>query len=110
MRRLRFLNDTPVALEEIWFDARHRKGLKAADLSEALYLFYKEALGFWISRVEDQVSVGSVPDWHPPEFKLVAGEACGAIERKSWSGANQLEEWSTTWFDPKLARYTARWH
>lgn len=110
VRRLRFLNDTPVALEEIWFDTRHRKGLTAADLNEALYLFYKETLGFWISRVEDQVSVGSVPDWRPPEFDGATGDACGAIERKSWSGTNQLEEWSTTWFDPKLARYTARWH
>jgi DNA-binding GntR family transcriptional regulator len=109
VRRLRLLGGLPVALEEIWFDARHRKGLQAADLSEALYLFYRQSLGFWISRVEDHVSVAVAPAWAPPEFGCPVQEVCGQIERKAWSGANKLEEFSRTWFDPKLARYTARW-
>ncbi len=109
LRRLRLLDDKPVALEEIWFDARHKAGLKAADLSEALYLFYKEQLGFWISRVEDQVSVAAAPHWTPKDFSMAPGQACGLIERKAWSGANKIEEFSKTWFDPQAARYTARW-
>ncbi|MEN9539792.1 MAG: hypothetical protein RLZZ126_2027, partial [Pseudomonadota bacterium] len=109
VRRLRWLNDVPAALEEIWFDTRHRKGLKPAQLSEALYLFYKESLGFWIARVEDQVSVGAVPDWVPPQFPMAVGEACGVVRRQSWSGADQLEEISVTWFNPASARYAARW-
>lgn len=109
VRRLRLLGGLPVALEEIWFDARHRQGLKAADLSEALYLFYKESLGFWISRVEDHVGVGKVPHWAPAEFHCAATQVCGLIERRAWSGANKLEEFSRTWFDPERARYTARW-
>jgi GntR family transcriptional regulator len=109
VRRLRWLNETPAALEEIWFDARHRKNLKPADLSEALYLFYKESLGFWIARVDDQVTVGAVPGWCPPEFALQSGQACGTIRRKSWSGADQIEELSTTWFNPAVAHYAARW-
>lgn len=109
LRRLRLLGDLPVALEEIWFDARHRPGLKAAELSEALYLFYKESLGFWISRVEDHVTVGKVPLWAPPDFSCAVAQVCGLIERRAWSGANKLEEFSRTWFDPERARYTARW-
>lgn len=109
LRRLRLLGGLPVALEEIWFDARHRKGLKASELSEALYLFYKESLGFWISRVEDHVAVGKVPLWAPPDFPSAPAQVCGLIERRAWSGANKLEEFSRTWFDPKRARYTARW-
>ncbi len=109
VRRLRWLNDTPAALEEIWFDARHRKNLKPADLSEALYVFYKESLGFWIARVDDHVSAGEVPDWRPDQFGLQPGQACGVVQRKSWSGANQIEEQSTTWFNPKVAHYAARW-
>jgi GntR family transcriptional regulator len=109
LRRLRLLDELPVALEEIWFDARHRPGLKAADLSEALYLFYKEQLGFWISRVEDHVSVSPAPAWAPQEFLREPRQVCGLIERKAWSGANKLEEFSKTWFDPQMARYTARW-
>lgn len=109
VRRLRLLGGVPVALEEIWFDARHRKGLQAGDLSEALYLFYKESLGFWISRVQDHVSVGQVPAWAPADFSCAPSGACGLIEREAWSGANKLEEFSRTWFDPHRARYTARW-
>lgn len=109
VRRLRLLADVPVALEEIWFDARHRDDLKAADLHDALYLFYKQQLGFWISRVEDHVAVGKVPHWAPEDFSCAPVEVCGLIERQAWSGANKLEEFSRTWFDPKRARYTARW-
>jgi GntR family transcriptional regulator len=109
VRRLRLLDGLTVALEEIWFDARHRSLLKAADLSEALYLFYKESLGFWISRVQDHVSVGQAPAWAPSDLSCAPGKVCGLIEREAWSGSNQLEEFSRTWFDPLRARYTARW-
>ncbi len=109
VRRLRLLNNEPVALEEIFFDARHRAALKAEELGEALYLFYKQQLGFWISHVEDHVSVATVPAWAPAGFGLEPGMPCGTVERKSWAGSSQLEEYSTTWFDPARARYTARW-
>lgn len=109
VRRLRYLSDTPVALEEIWFDARHRDTLAREDLGEALYHFYQEELGFWISHVEDQVGVGTVPAWAPALFTQPAHSSCGQIERWSWAGNNSLEEYSVTWFNPELAHYTARW-
>jgi GntR family transcriptional regulator len=109
IRRLRLLGGRPAALEEIYFDARHRPGLEAGDLSEALYLFYKEQFGFWISHVDDHVSVGTVPNWAPAAFGLAVGQPCGTVERQSWAGSNAREEYSNTWFDPAVARYTARW-
>lgn len=109
LRRLRLLDGVPVALEEIWFDARHRANLQPSDLQQALYVFYQQTLGFWISRVEDRVSVGTVPSWAPAAFPCTAGQPCGWIERQAWSGSDQLEEFSLTWFDPARARYTARW-
>jgi DNA-binding GntR family transcriptional regulator len=109
LRRLRCLHHLPVALEEIWFDARHRPGLQLKDLGEALYQFYQMELGFWIARVEDHVGVGQVPSWTPSLFRLPAGSACGWVERTSWSSQGALEEVSTTWFNPALVRYTARW-
>ncbi len=109
LRRLRLLGGQPAALEEIFFDARHRADLQAGELSEALYLFYREQFGFWISHVHDHVSVGAVPAWAPAAFGLVAGQPCGSVERQSWAGSNECEEYSTTWFDPAIARYSARW-
>ena len=112
LRRLRLLNNTPVALEEIYFDSRHTANLQLADLSEALYLFYQERMGFWISKVEDRIGVGQVPAWAkdltPKLFGLGAGTACPMIERWSTSGANQIEEYSITWLDSSLARYINR--
>ena len=109
VRRLRLLNDTAIALEEIWFDARHRSKLQAQDLGEALYQFYGQHLGFWITHVEDRVLAGPAPDWAPAAGGLVAGQPCGKIERWSYAGSGILEEFSTTWFHPERARYVARW-
>lgn len=112
LRRLRLLNNTPIALEEIYFDKRHAQNLQLADLSEALYLFYQERLGFWISSVEDRIGMGEVPAWSaelaPKLFSLGAGSPCPVVERWSMSGASQIEEHSVTWFDPLRARYVNR--
>lgn len=109
VRRLRFLDDTPVAVEEIWFDARHREHLRIEQLDEALYHFYETELGFWISHAEDRLRVGTVPDWAPAQFSLPPGHSCCAIERKAWSSNGTLEEFSSTWVDTRLAHYMARW-
>jgi GntR family transcriptional regulator len=108
VRRLRFLNNEPIALEEIYFDSKHHPHLKQADLGEALYLFYKERLGFWIASAEDRVGISDVPDWSPAEFQLVIGNACASVERISYSGKNEIEEYSNTWFDSERCRYINR--
>jgi GntR family transcriptional regulator len=109
VRRLRFLNDTPVAVEEIWFDARHRDHLRIEQLDEALYHFYETELGFWISRAQDRLKVGTVPDWAPAALQLAPGQACCQIERQAWSSGGTLEEFSNTWVNTQLAHYVARW-
>lgn len=109
LRRLRFLNETPVAVEEIWFDARHREGLRIEQLDEALYHFYETELGFWISRAEDRLRIDSVPDWAPAQFPLPSGHSCCKIERQAWSSGGTLEEFSSTWVDTRVAHYVARW-
>ncbi len=107
-RRLRYLSGVPAALEEIWLDGSAAETLSRADMSESLYLYYKNHLGFWITRVQDQVGLGHVPDWAPPEFGRRPGEACGYVERISWTQSNVSIEFSRTWFDHEKARYVAR--
>ena len=109
VRRLRFLNDIPVAVEEIWFDARHREDLRIEQLDEALYRFYETELGFWISRAQDRLTVGAVPAWSPAQFPLPSGHSCVKIERQAWSSGGTLEEFSSTWVDTRVAHYVARW-
>ncbi|MCL6285202.1 GntR family transcriptional regulator [Ruegeria sp. 2012CJ41-6] len=107
VRRLRYLNDTVIAVEEIWLDAS--AGLiRRRDLSDSLYHYYQNQLGFWIRRAEDRVSVGEVPDWAPTQFAKPHGTPIGYIERFSWADTSQPVEFSRTWFDPDRALYVQR--
>ena len=107
VRRMRYLNDTIIAVEEIWLD--ESAGLiKRSLLSDSLYRYYQHQLGFWISRAEDRVSVGQLPDWTPVAFTKAAGETVGYIERFSWSDKAEPVEFSKTWFDPDRATYVQR--
>ena len=108
LRRLRLLNSSPVALEEIFFDTRHNDKLLVNDLGEALYFFYQNQLHFWIANAVDRLSISSVPAWSPNLFGLAVDAPCGYIERESWSGAAVREEFSRTWFDPSLCQYVSR--
>ena len=108
LRRLRLLNNTPIALEEIYFDTRHNNNLTINDLGEALYLFYQTKLHFWIASATDRLGMSAVPAWSPSLFKLAAGAPCGYIERESWSGTDTIEEFSRTWFDASACQYVSR--
>ena len=76
--------------------------------ADSLYLFYRQALGIWISRAEDRVGVDAVPPWAPAEFGLAAGAPAGFIERIGWTQDGTSAEFSRTWFDHTKARYVAR--
>ena len=107
VRRLRSLNDTIIAVEEIWLDESAGRVDKTS-VSESLYRYYQQQLGFWISRAEDQVSIGQVPSWAPKEFTKPVGDIVGFIERFSWTDKPEAVEFSRTWFDPDRARYVQR--
>ncbi|UTW54757.1 GntR family transcriptional regulator [Kordiimonas sp. SCSIO 12610] len=108
IRRIRFLNDKPIAIEEIWLDASVAKVLEKMDLIDSLYLFYKENLGLVISRVEDQVGIDILPDWNLSETNMEPGSYMGYIERVSWDTEDKPVEFSKTWFNSEIARYTMR--
>lgn len=107
IRRLRYLNDTIVGVEEIWLDAAAGE-LTAASLSDSLYHTYQKQLGLWIGRAVDQVGIGAVPGWAPAQFPKPAGTMTGYIERFSWATSPQAVEFSRTWFDTDSALYVQR--
>lgn len=108
IRRLRFLDEELIAIEEIWLDGSHRDAITVGDLSESLYHFYREDLGLVIASVADEIGVGRVPDWAPDSFHLRAGTTTGYIERISWTVTGDAVEFSRTWFDSGKARYVSR--
>ncbi|MGX9854268.1 GntR family transcriptional regulator [Limimaricola variabilis] len=107
IRRLRRLNDTIIAVEEIWLDGAVGT-IDPEKLGDSLYLYYKTRLGFWITRAEDRVTVGAVPDWAPEAFTLRPGTITGYIERLSWAQGPAPVEFSRTWFDTARAHYVQR--
>lgn len=108
IRRLRYLNEIPVALEEIWFDARLTQKLEASHLGDSMYLFYQKNFNLWISRVEDHIFMKPTPDWRVSEFRPAVKAMTGYIERLSFTANNSLAEFSRTWFDTDLCRYSSR--
>jgi len=107
IRRLRFLDKIPIALEEIWLDSS--VGLiDPKKLQDSLYRYYKTQLNIWISHVEDKVSISQIPDWSPADFDPRIGEQAGYIERFSWAQSKRPIEFSRTWFDANKANYVQR--
>ncbi|KAA9009355.1 GntR family transcriptional regulator [Histidinibacterium aquaticum] len=108
IRRLRSLDGTPVALEEIWLCASRAPRLEAGDLSESLYLHYRRALGITITAVADEVGLAPAPDWAPERSGLRPGETCGYVERLSRAQDGARVEASRTWYDAARCRYVSR--
>ncbi|MEO0485192.1 MAG: GntR family transcriptional regulator [Pseudomonadota bacterium] len=107
IRRLRLLDGLPAALEEIWLDAPGAAGLDADALSDSLYLSFQRELGVSIERTEDRVATGTVPGWGAREIGLAAGQICGHVRRRGWSGEQVIEQ-SETWFDGARAEFVSR--
>lgn len=108
IRRLRYLNQLPVAAEEIWFDGRHAENLTIEDMHESLYEHYREEFDFWMTHVTDAVSCQEAPNWACKLLDKPSGITLGWISRQAWANNGQIEEYSQTWFDPLLSRYVAR--
>lgn len=108
IRRMRFLSQQAVALEEIWFSAKDCPDLQPEELGDSMYLFYQQRLGVWIGRVQDQISAAPAPDWAQQPLSLRPGTCSGYIERVSWTPANKMAEFSKTWFDPAVCHYSSR--
>ena len=108
IRRLRYLNQTPVAAEEIWIDARHAENLTVDTMHESLYEHYREEFDFWMTHVTDSVSCQEAPNWACDLLKKSHSSTLGWISRQAWANNGQIEEHSQTWFDPTLSRYVAR--
>lgn len=107
-RRLRKLGDVPAALEEIWLDASYANTISRSEVSDSMYLFYKDQLGFWITRAEDRIGVAEKPDWSPADWPSTQSSSCGYVERLSRDQNGLIAEYSRTWFDPATVQFVSR--
>ena len=88
--------------------ASYVETITASELSESLYLYYRRKLRLWITRAEDQIGLGVVPDWTLPVFEQPPGAPVPLVTRVSQVQDGTRAEVSRTWFDPQIARYVAR--
>ena len=108
IRRIRRLSGKVAALEEIWLDGGYVETIRAEDLSESLYLYYRTTLGLWIVRAEDRIGLDTVPDWAPELFGRRAGEPAVQVMRISEAQDGKRAEVSRTWIDHSVAHYVSR--
>lgn len=108
IRRLRMLAGIPAVLEEIWLDGSHARDLRSDALPDSLYLFYRQHLDLWITRVEDSLTVATVPDWGPAQFTLPSGTPALLVTRRSFSREGEIAEISQNWINTTVAKYVAR--
>ncbi len=108
IRRIRFLDAEPVALEEIWLDGDLCAHIHLRDLSDSLYQFYRQNLGITIGRVEDRIGIDPLPQWAPDAIAHLQGHPVGYVERVSNNAQVNPIEYSRTWFDYHKARYVSR--
>lgn len=108
IRRLRRLNGVPAVLEEIWLDGGYVDRIDTVALRESLYLYYREALGLWITKAVDRLDLDTVPDWAPGSFGLASGQPCMRATRVSYGPEGEAAEASWNWINTDVARYVAR--
>ncbi len=65
-------------------------------------------MNVWMARVKDQVSAASATVWTVQAMGRLPGKYCGYIERISWTASKQVAEFSKTWIDPAVCRYSSR--
>lgn len=107
-RRLRFMDNVPAAMEEIWLDGAVTDKVDESAVSESLYHYYSEVLGVVITSAQDRINIAPTPKWVDARFGLSAGEIAGYIERTGRSHTGQTVEFSRTWFDPSQINYVSR--
>nr|WP_233343071.1 GntR family transcriptional regulator [Hyphomonas sp. Mor2] len=108
IRRLRYLDQVPVEVEEIWLDGRFVDWIMRDELSDSLYYYYKEKLGIVVGAVTDTIGVSEVPKWAPSAFGVAPGAPCGLVERIGYDLGGETVEYSRNWFNQHVCRYTNR--
>ncbi|MBJ3762767.1 GntR family transcriptional regulator [Maribius pontilimi] len=108
IRRLRSLDGTAAALEEIWLDRARGSGLTRDVITPSLYNTYRTHLSLRIVRVEDRIGVAGLPDWADERLAQPVGTLMGHVERLAWAQDGTPCEFSRTWFDSDKVRYVNR--
>lgn len=103
MRRLRSLDGTLVAAEEIEV-SREMIPRLTAEAGEALYRHYRQEFGLLVGSVEDRIGLGEMPDW----CEGLPSGPCALIQRVARDGQGREIEKSRTWFDSGKCRYVNR--
>ena len=107
IRRLRFLNQIAVAIEEIWLDPQQRRGDGGGCVRLALPHLSKH-VGF-LDQPDQRQSTGCARTGLGTACLCDAGwNPSGFVERLSWAQAEHPVEYSRTWFDPSRANYVQR--
>ncbi|QQA44377.1 GntR family transcriptional regulator [Pelagovum pacificum] len=108
IRRLRYLDDVPVSIEETWVCAAQAWQLKRETIFESLHYHYLTAFNLQLVSAVDRIGQAVVPDWAPDAFAPEIGSTCSFYNRLARSADGVDTEYSEVWFDSDKCRYVAR--
>ena len=72
------------------------------------HLDYKDILNLRITSAKDSATLLPVPVWSPKEFKVMNCQETVCIERLAYDQVGAPVEFSRSWIDTNIARYTTR--
>lgn len=109
LRRVRFLDEVPRLVEEIWLPLPRCAGLQQGDTSlwgDLLYPLLASACGVHVHRAVDEIAFGSLSAADAKALALPAGHPCAVVRRLAYDIAGRCVEYRTTRGDANAFRYT----
>jgi GntR family transcriptional regulator len=109
LARLRFVDDTPLAIDTAWLPADIGEAILDADFSRtALYDVLEERVGLRIDAAEETIEPVLPADDERDLLETEPDEALFRIERRGWSEA-RLVEWRITLVRGRRFAFVSSW-
>lgn len=106
LKRLRYADDKPIAIEHAFFPVEIGLQLEREDLiSIAMYRFFEEKLGFSLKKAKQMISAVNANKNEADQLQMIENEALLYIERISYSSENKAVEFLKAVYRPDFYQY-----
>lgn len=92
--RIRYLDDRPVMVEEIYCPAQQFSGLEDKALDSSLTTIFQEDYQIKVSHEQSDIIVTALPDDKAEQLNLNGGAACLKIIRKRFNAQQELVDYN----------------
>lgn len=106
LKRLRYADDNPIAIEHAFFPVEIGLQLEREDLTSiAMYRFFEEKLGFSLKKAKQMISAVNADKNEANQLDVIENEALLYIERISYSSEHKPVEFLKAVYRPDYYQY-----